>query len=151
MPKSYSGILLAGSPVLALALLAGCGQKTETAPANTSAEPAMTANEAMAPGNAVAAAPLTVAYDCMPALLLSAAYDNSGETPKAKVTIGDKSYDLTAVVAASGAKYATDQGRSAGKTLVWWTKGPEGTLYEGKVGGTDADEKKVSSCSERKS
>ena len=86
----------------------------------------------------------------MTALLLSATYDNSGATPKAKLTIGDKSYDLTGVQAASGAKYATDQGRSAGKTLVWWTKGPEGTLYEGKVGGTDADEKKVSSCSERK-
>ncbi len=148
MPKPYSGILLATSPLFALALLAGCGKKSETAPANT-AEPAMTANE-MLPGNDAAAAPLTAAYDCMPALLLSATYDNSGATPKAKLTIGDKSYDLTGVQAASGAKYATDQGRSAGKTLVWWTKGPEGTLYEGKVGGTDADEKKVSSCSERK-
>jgi len=150
MPKSYSGILLASSPVLALALLAGCGKKSETAPANTN-EPALTANDTAAPGNAVAAAPVTVGYDCMPALLLSAAYDNSGATPKAKLTIGDKSYDLTGVEAASGAKYVTDQGRSPGKTLVWWTKGPEGTLYEGKVGGTDADEKKVSSCSERKS
>lgn len=150
MPKSYSGILLASSPVLALALLAGCGKKSETAPANTG-EPALTANESVVPGNTAAAAPVTVGYDCMPALLLSAAYDNSGATPKAKLTIGDKSYDLTGVQAASGAKYATDQGRSPGKTLVWWTKGPEGTLYEGKVGGTDADEKKVSSCSERKS
>lgn len=150
MPKSYSGILLASSPVLALALLAGCGKKSETATANTT-EPAMTANETAVLGNATAAAPVTVGYDCMPALLLSASYDNSGATPKAKLTIGDKSYDLTGVQAASGAKYVTDQGRSAGKTLVWWTKGPEGTLYEGKVGGTDADEKKVSSCSERKS
>jgi len=149
MPKSYSGILLASSPVLALALLAGCGKKSETAPANTN-EPALTANDTAAMGNAAAAAPVTVGYDCMPALLLSATYDNSGATPKAKLTIGDKSYDLTGVQAASGAKYVTDQGRSAGKTLVWWTKGPEGTLYEGKVGGTDADEKKVSSCSERK-
>ncbi|PJI90881.1 hypothetical protein DAH66_03100 [Sphingomonas koreensis] len=148
MPKPYSGILLATSPLFALALLAGCGKKSETAPANTT-EPAMTANETL-PANDAAAAPLTAAYDCMPALLLSATYDNSGATPKAKLTIGDKSYDLTGVQAASGAKYATDQGRSAGKTLVWWTKGPEGTLYEGKVGGTDADEKKVSSCSERK-
>lgn len=151
MPKPYSGSLLASAPILALALLAGCGQKTETTAANTTGEPALTGNEMAAPGNAVAAAPVAVGYDCMPALLLSATYDNSGATPKAKLTIGDKSYDLTGVQAASGAKYATDQGRSAGKTLVWWTKGPEGTLYEGKIGGTDADEKKVSSCSERKS
>lgn len=149
MPKSYSGSLLASSPILALALLAGCGKKPEAVPANTS-EPVLTANETDAIDNAMAAAPVTVGYDCMPALLLSAVYDNSGATPKAKLTIGDKSYDLTGVQAASGAKYTTDQGRSAGKTLVWWTKGPEGTLFEGKVGGTDADEKKVSSCSERK-
>ncbi|HEY0624012.1 MliC family protein [Sphingomonas sp.] len=148
MPKSYSGSLLASSPILALALLAGCGKKAETVPADTT-EPALTANDT-APGNATAAAPTTVAYDCMPALLLSATYDNSGAAPKAKLTIADKSYDLTGVQAASGAKYATDQGRSAGKTLVWWTKGEEGTLFEGKVGGTDADEKKVSSCSPRK-
>lgn len=150
MPKSYSGILLASSPVLALALLAGCGKKNETVPANTT-EPALTANETAALGNAAAAAPTTVAYDCMPAQLLSATYDNSGATPKAKLTIGDKSYELTGVQAASGAKYATDQGRSPGKTLVWWTKGEEGTLLEGKVGGTDADEKKVASCGPRRS
>lgn len=147
MPKSYSGILLASSPVLALALLAGCGKKSEAPPANTTLDTSVVGNETAG----AAVAPVTTAYDCMPALLLSATYDNSGATPKAKLTIGDKSYELTGVQAASGAKYATDQGRSAGKTLVWWTKGEEGTLFEGKVGGTDADEKKVSSCSPRKS
>ncbi len=102
MPKSYSGSLLASSPILALALVAGCGQKTETAPANTTAEPAVTGNGMAAPGNAVAAAPETKGYDCMPALLLSATYDNSGATPRAKLTIGDKSYELNGVQAASG-------------------------------------------------
>ncbi len=109
MPKSYSGILLASSPVLALALLAGCGKKSETAPANTS-EPALTANESVAPGNVMATAPVTVGYDCMPALLLSAVYDNSGAAPKAKLTIGDKSYDRAGGKAAVGANKFTEQG-----------------------------------------
>lgn len=147
MPKQYSGSLLASSPILCLALLAACGQKSETPPANTTLDTSIAGNETAT----AAAAPVTTAYDCMPAQLLSATYDNSGATPKAKLTIGDKSYDLTGVQAASGAKYATDQGRSPGKTLVWWTKGEEGTLFEGKVGGTEADEKKVTSCSPRRS
>ncbi|MCW4460345.1 MliC family protein [Sphingomonas sp. BT-65] len=132
---------------MGLALLAGCGQQPAT-PANGTTENTTAVNEtAAAP---TAAAPQTVAYDCMPALLLSATYDNATTPAKARLTIGDQSYDLTGVQAASGAKYATDQGRSAGKTLVWWTKGEEGTLFEGKVGGTEADEKKVSSCSPRR-
>lgn len=146
MPKLYTGSLLV-SPLVGLVLLAGCGQKPATAPANGTTDTTAVANETMAP---TAAAPQTVAYDCMPALLLSATYDNSATPAKARLTIGDKSYDLTGVQAASGARYATDQGRSAGKTLVWSTQGEEGTLSEGKVGGTEADEKKVSSCSPRR-
>lgn len=147
MPNLSTGSLLLSAPILGLALLAGCGQKPATAPANGAVENTLTLNETAA---APTAAPQTVAYDCLPALLLSATYDNSTTPAKARLTIGDKSYDLTGVQAASGAKYATDQGRSAGKTLVWWTSGNDGTLYEGKPGGTEADEKKVASCSPRK-
>lgn len=148
MPKQYSGSLLASFPVLCLALLAGCGQgqRNEAMPANATLDTNIAGNETAA----TAAAPVTTAYDCMPALLLSATYDNSATPAKARLTIGDKSYDLTGVQAASGAKYATDQGRSPGKTLVWWTRGEEGTLFEGKPGGTEADEKKVASCSPRR-
>lgn len=148
MPKLPTRSLLLSSPLLGLALLAGCGQKPATAPANGTVDNGMVANETAA---APAAAPQTVAYDCMPAQLLSATYDNSTTPAKARLTIGDKSYDLTGVEAASGAKYVTDQGRSAGKTLVWATQGQDGTLSEGKVGGTAADEKKVASCSPRRS
>jgi membrane-bound inhibitor of C-type lysozyme len=31
---------------------------------------------------------------------------------------------------------------------VWWTQGQDGTLYEGTVGGTEADEQEVASCSQ---
>ena len=126
-----------------LVLLAACEQKNETSAANATLI-------ATPRPSATASAPTATAYDCRPMLKLSAAYDNSGATPKVQLTIGEKMYELTEVIAASGAKYATDRGRAPGKTLVWWTKGRDGTLYEGKVGGTDVDEKEISSCSERK-
>lgn len=81
---------------------------------------------------------------------LHATYLESGSTSKARLTIDGKVYELTNVISASGAKYSTDEGRAPGKTLVWWTKGEDGTLYEGKVGEPHANETEVASCSERK-
>ena len=85
MPKQYSGSLLASSPILALALLAGCGQKNEAPPANTTLDTGVAGNETAV----VPAAPVTTAYDCMPALLLCATYGTSGATPTAQLTVAD--------------------------------------------------------------
>jgi membrane-bound inhibitor of C-type lysozyme len=94
-------------------------------------------------------APVTapVAYDCLPAQLLTVAYDNTGPTPTATLTLDGTTHVLSQVPSASGARYATDTGRTAGKTLVWWTKGQDGTLFEGTVGGAGEDETQIAECS----
>lgn len=133
-------------PILVLvpiALLAACGKSNDTATADGATATATATPDAATP----VAAATPISYDCLPAQRLTASYDNSGATPKATLTLDGKTYELTSVQAADGAKYATDQGRSAGKTLVWWTKGPDGTLLEGKVGGSASDEAKLAECS----
>ena len=138
MPRHLPTILVA-SPLL---LLAACGGSGDTAaPADTAtAETPAVAEAAPAPAT-------PIAYDCLPAQRLTASYDNSGTTPKATLTLDGKIYELFQVTSASGAKYATDEGRTPGKTLVWFTKEDDGTLYEGTVGGAEADETKLAECS----
>lgn len=131
MPR-YTKIALALAPV---ALLAACGGGSE--------EPAT--DETATEATVAVAAPVT--YDCLPAQRLSASYDNSGDVSKATLTLDGATYELAAVPAASGVKYVTDAGRSAGKSLVWWTQGEEGTLYEGTAGAPDAAETQIASCS----
>ncbi len=78
---------------------------------------------------------------------LTASYDNSGATSEATLTLDGKIYELFATPAASGVKYVSEEGRTPGKTLIWFTKGDDGTLYEGNVGGSEADETKLAECS----
>jgi membrane-bound inhibitor of C-type lysozyme len=141
MPK-FARSLLVLSP---FALLAACGGESETAaPADeVTTTPAATPAET---AGAAAATPVT--YDCLPAQDLSVSYNNSVDPPTATLTLAGETYQLTGVEAASGAKYATDAGRSSGRTLVWWTQGQDGTLYEGTVGGTADDEEEIASCSQ---
>jgi membrane-bound inhibitor of C-type lysozyme len=143
MPK-FAKSLLVLSP---FALLAACGGESETADPmdDVATTPAATPAET---AGAAAATATPVSYDCLPAQDLSVSYDNSVDPPTATLTLDGETYQLTAVEAASGAKYATDAGRSSGRTLVWWTQGQDGTLYEGTVGGTEADEEEVASCSQ---
>jgi membrane-bound inhibitor of C-type lysozyme len=137
MPR-HAHTLIAVCPLL---LLAACGGGNETAAPAEEATPTPT----VAAATPAAATP--IAYDCLPAQRLTATYDNSGETPKATLALEGTIYELFQVTSASGAKYATDEGRTPGKTLVWFTKDTDGTLYEGTVGGTEADETKLAECS----
>jgi membrane-bound inhibitor of C-type lysozyme len=131
----HAKALIALSPAF---LLAACGgSKTEPAPTDTATSATPTAAMADAP----------VAYDCLPAQRLSVAYDNSADPAKAALTLDGRTYDLTVGVSASGARYVTENGRTAGKTLVWWNKGQDGTLYEGTAGNPDAPETKIAECS----
>lgn len=119
-----------------ITLLAACGGGTdEPAPAETATEAAVAVVE-----------PIT--YDCLPAQRLTASYDNSGDVSKATLTLDGTTYEMTAGIAASGVRYVSETGRSAGKRLVWWTKGEEGTLYEGDASAPDAEgETHIATCS----
>jgi len=132
-------VALVGAIFGGIALLASCGRQSETA------EEAAAPSATVAAATAAAAVP--IAYDCLPAQRLTASYDNSGTSPLATLTLDGLTYQLTGVPAADGAKYSTDQGRSAGKTLVWWTKGEEATLFEGTVGGTAEQHQQLAVCS----
>lgn len=127
-------------------LVAACGQ-----PENAAKEPAPASAAAPAPAAApsgTAAAP-SVRYTCTPAMALTVRYDNAaGADGKAFVMLEGKEYSLDHVPSGSGARYLAEAGRTPGATLVWWNKGSEGTLMEGKTGDPAAEEKTVATCVE---
>lgn len=128
-----------------LLALAACGDMSMN---TTNAVGDATTNAA---SNAAVAAPAIVeaSYTCQPAMALAARYDNSDPaTARARVTIDGASYEMTQVPAASGAKYLSSTGRTAGRTLVWWTQGPEGTLLEGDASNPSAPETQIATCAE---
>lgn len=135
MPRHVPQVL-ALSP---LALLAACGGNSEPTPADTAAATPTVA--AVAP---VAATP--IAYDCLPAQRLTAAYDDSGATRAATLTLDGTIYELFATPDAGGVRYVSEEGRTPGKTLVWFMKGDEGTLYEGDVGAAPGGETLLAEC-----
>src|SRR5262245_20437134 len=54
-------------------------------------------------------------------------YDNSDpQQPRALLSFDGKSFSMHSVRAASGARYATEQGRRPDMSLEWHTKGGEG-------------------------
>ncbi|HWK42656.1 MAG TPA: MliC family protein [Croceibacterium sp.] len=133
-------ILAAFVPAMALA---ACGQSQQG-----NQEEGVVADVATgAPSQAATEITGPISYDCLPAQRLTATYDNSVEPSKATLVLDGKTYELTVGISASGARYVTEQGRTSGKTLVWWTKGQDGTLYEGTAGNPDAAETKIAECS----
>jgi membrane-bound inhibitor of C-type lysozyme len=77
-------------------------------------------------------------------------YDNSNpEAPRAVVAYEGKSFDMYSVRAASGARYATEQGRAQDVSLEWHTKGDSGVLSEAPLSDTrtDKDVRTVAQCS----
>ncbi|SNS40683.1 Membrane-bound inhibitor of C-type lysozyme [Sphingomonas laterariae] len=145
-------------PIALFALLAACGQSATPTPAESvtreSAAGDVAPVDARAPG-ANAAMPAAgaireVGYSCTPAMAITARYDNSDATdPEVKLTIDGTAYDLDLTPSASGARYATDDGRADNRMLVWWTKGHEATLFEGKEGDRAEDEKTLATCTEK--
>lgn len=90
---------------------------------------------------------LRILYTCDSGATVTAVYDNSDlEVPRARLTIRDRSFDLHSVIAASGARYATEQGFEPDKGLQWWTKGDEATLSEMTLDHTDAEPRPIDTC-----
>lgn len=134
MPRHAHTVLVL-SP---LVLLAACGGGDTAAPADETATP---------PAVVEAAPAVPISYDCLPAHLLTVAYDNSGPNPTAALSLDGANFVLSRIESASGAKYKTDTGRTPDKTLIWWTQGENGMLVEGPVGGPETAEITLAECS----
>ena len=71
-------------------------------------------------------------YDCDNGDKITAVYDDYRvENPKVFLTIKGNQYTLDQADAASGARYTSASGLSAGKAMEWWSKGNEAWLSEG--------------------
>ncbi len=127
-------------------LISACREQ----PAEPGQETAPTAATAPASAPAPQPAMIEVSYECVPVVQVSAKYDNSVDPPRAIVTVDGKDYEMTLAPSGSGARYVTLTGRSPGMTLVWWNKGSDGFLQEGR-GETSDDEKNIATCVEKSS
>ncbi len=93
---------------------------------------------------ATAAAAAMTRYGCDNGLSVIAVY--GADDGSAQLTIGKKSLALPSVSAASGSKYASEDGLEPGKSLTWWVKGDEALLIQapkGATGGAQANCKVV--------
>ena len=136
-------------PTIALAaplLLVACGDMGQDLARERAANEAAAAeNAAQPPGTGVAEA----SYTCQPAMTLDVRYDNSDPAVStAQVTLDGAQYQMARVVSADGAKYMSGTGRSEGRTLVWWNRGNEGTLFEGNASDPMAPETELATCTE---
>lgn len=74
---------------------------------------------------------INATYSCDSGETIRASYDNTdAAAPKARLEYKGRSFDMYSVLAASGARYATEQGLETDRGLQWWTKGKEATLSE---------------------
>ena len=124
---------------VALLALASCG------------EPA--AVEADGPETLATPGPVTVRevlYRCSSGREIAARYtQGGGQAPRAELLFDGAAYELHAASAASGALYATAEGRSVGHGLRWHTKGTEATLNETLASEPDGSGVPVDTCHEQ--
>jgi membrane-bound inhibitor of C-type lysozyme len=131
-------------------LLAGCNERASeepTAEDMAAMAPAARVDMPSTPVPADTTGPIT--YTCEPAIELSVVYVNAAAPPgQARLTLDGSQYVLDQVLSGSGARYMTQQGRSPGATLVWWSKGRGGMLLEGQIGDVEAEEASLADCTE---
>ena len=125
---------------LTLVMLSGCNKPAQTeAPAAPAAE-----------NTAMPAEPAPrVTYSCEPPMTLTVVYDNSVGDGRAVVTLEGKEFMLDHVQSGSGARYLGTDGRSEGKSLIWWNKGDEGLLLEGSATDPGQPEITIATCKQQ--
>lgn len=127
-------------------LLVACGDMGQDLARERAAnEAAAAANAAQPPGTVV----VDASYTCQPAMTVAVRYDNSDPAAStAQVTLDGAQYNMARVISADGAKYMSGTGRSEGRTLIWWNRGNEGTLFEGSASDPTAEETELARCTE---
>lgn len=134
MIRHYTAIL-----AISTLMLAGC-----SAPAEKSGAPAQSAASGSASPEA-AAEPATT-FICDNGLTVAARYATADGGDNVTLSISGKTYVLGVVPSASGSKYRTDNGMSAGKTLTWWSEGDGAMLIEALPGAEGDDTATTVNC-----
>jgi membrane-bound inhibitor of C-type lysozyme len=110
--------------ILAISLMIGLAACTETP-----AEQELTSKGPMVESKSSVQ---KVSYSCENGMTILAEYSVGSDTKSTmKLDVSGKSYTLANAISASGARYTTMNGMKPDKALQWWTKGKQGTLYDG--------------------
>lgn len=144
-------VRLLGTTLIFGFMLSACSQPDQHSPATSVAEVAVSRPVADAIPVAVTQSN-TVHYACRPSQDITVTYSAQDATqPKATVVIDDIAYEMYAVVAASGARYATEQGIHPEQGMQWHTKGDSAMLMSMALDHTvsSEDEHMLFSCTEK--
>lgn len=140
MMRALPKVLAACVGVVALVAISSCGERPEQV-------------ETAAPAAPVSSGPETVRevlYRCNSGREIAARYVNGGgQASRVELLIDGEAYGLLNVPAASGALYATLEGRSPGRGLHWHTQGLDAALTETLASEPDVAGVPVDSCNEQ--
>ncbi len=99
-------------------------------------------DEAMSPGP-------TIRYSCENGRAVLARYgDPEAGDSTVDLDIAGTRRQLTQAISATGVRYETSQGLSAGKKLAWWTKGAGAMLIESDAQDNDGAADKIVNCTQ---
>lgn len=91
-------------------------------------------------------------YECESGETIAARYDNTNpDAPTARLEYKGQTFEMHNVRAASGARYATEQGLAPDKGLQWWTKGDGATLSEMLMDHTAPEPTEIETCTAKPS
>jgi membrane-bound inhibitor of C-type lysozyme len=90
---------------------------------------------------------IAVTYECESGQTIVARYDNTDpDAPTTRLEYKGRTFEMYNVRAASGARYATEQGLSPDKGLQWWIKGDDAALSEMLLDHTAPEPAEIEAC-----